>query len=73
MHSSIKNKKVLRDEQFGFRARHSTTQQVMRIVETVSLRFNANKLTTLLDIEKAFDYVWHEALLHKIHSHGFSM
>jgi hypothetical protein len=47
----------------------------MRIVETVSLRFNEDKSTamTLLDIEKAFDSVWHEALLHKIHSYGFPM
>jgi hypothetical protein len=66
---------ILRDQQFGFRARHSTTQQIMRIVETVSLRFNEDKSTamTLLDIEKAFDSVWHEALLHKIHSYGFPM
>jgi hypothetical protein len=66
---------ILRDQQFGFRAKHSTTQQIMRIVETVSLRFNEDKSTamTLLDIEKAFDSVWHEALLHKIHSYGFPM
>jgi hypothetical protein len=66
---------ILKDQQFGFRTRHSTTQQVMRIVETVSLRFNENKSTamTLLDIEKAFDAVWHDALLHKILSFGFPM
>jgi exonuclease III len=64
---------ILRDQQFGFRAKHSTTQQIMRIVETVSLRFNEDKSTamTLLDIEKAFDSVWHEALLHKILSYEF--
>jgi hypothetical protein len=66
---------ILRDQQFGFRAKHSTTQQIMRIVETVSLRFNEDKSTamTLLDIEKAFDSVWHEALLHKILSYDFPM
>jgi hypothetical protein len=71
----VEDNQILRDQQFGFRARHSTTQQIIRIVETVSLRFNENKSTamTLLDIEKAFDSVWHEALLHKIHSYGFSM
>jgi hypothetical protein len=71
----VEDNQILRDQQFGFRARHSTTQQIMRIVETVSLRFNENKSTamTLLDIEKAFDSVWHEALLHKIHSYGFPM
>jgi hypothetical protein len=71
----IEEKQILRDQQFGFRARHSTTHQVMRIVETVSFRFNENKSTamTLLDIEKAFDSVWHEALIHKIHSYDFPM
>jgi hypothetical protein len=71
----VEDNQILRDQQFGFRAKHSTTQQIMRIVETVSLRFNENKSTamTLLDIEKAFDSVWHEALLHKIHSYGFPM
>lgn len=59
---------ILRNQQFGFRSKHSTTQQVLRIVETVSLRFNQDKSTamTLLDIEKAFDSVWHNALRHKI-------
>jgi hypothetical protein len=66
---------ILINQQFGFRSKHSTTQQVLRITETVSLRFNENKSTamTLLDIEKAFDSVWHDALLHKLHSNGFPM
>lgn len=65
----------LKSQQFGFRAHHSTTQQIMRITETISLRFNENKSTalTLLDIEKAFDAVWHDALLHKIKSLNFPM
>ena len=68
-------KPVLINQQFGFRAKHSTTQQVLRIAETVSLRFNENKSTamTLLDIEKAFDSVWHNALVHKLKSYGFPM
>jgi Reverse transcriptase (RNA-dependent DNA polymerase) len=63
---------ILKNQQFGFRARHSTTLQVLRITETISLRFNENKSTamTLLDIEKAFDSVWHDALLHKIKNYG---
>ena len=65
--------KIMKAQQFGFRAKHSTVQQVLRIVETISLRFNNDKSTamTLLDIEKAFDAVWHDALLHKILSLNF--
>ena len=57
-----------------FKSKHSTSQQVLRITETVSLRFNENKSTamTLLDIQRAFDTVWHEALLHKIKLNEFS-
>lgn len=55
-------------QQFGFRQKHSTMQQILRLTEAVSLRFNENKSTAMcsLDLEKAFDSVWHEALLHKI-------
>lgn len=66
---------ILKNQQFGFRSKHSTTQQVLRITETISLRFNENKSTamTLLDIEKAFDSVWHDALVHKLKLHDFPM
>lgn len=67
-HDSENN--ILIPQQFGFRSKHSTTQQILRITETVSLRFNKDKSTamTLLDIEKAFDSVWHNALLSCYHS-----
>ena len=40
----------------------------MRIVEKASFGFNLNKSTgvVLLDIEKAFDSVWHDGLIHKL-------
>lgn len=42
------------DKQFGFREKHYTTQQVVRIVENISFAFNKNKLmaAALIDIEK---------------------
>lgn len=54
--------------QCGFRNNHSTIQQVLRITEKASMGFNINKSTgmVLLDIEKAFDSVWHDALVHKL-------
>lgn len=55
-------------QQFGFRSKHSTTQQIIRVMETISLRFNQNKSTAInfLDCARAFDTVWHEGLLFKM-------
>jgi hypothetical protein len=54
--------------QIGFRARHSTTLQCMRLTDHVTLNFNNNMSTAavFLDIEKAFDTTWHPGLLYKL-------
>lgn len=64
---------ILIDEQFGFRTKHSTTQQVTRITNDISINFNLNKVTVmlLLDIEKAFDRVWIDGLLFKLIKYNF--
>jgi hypothetical protein len=57
----IDEKGLFNASQFGFRARHSTTLQLMRLTDHVTCNFN-NKMSTaavLLDIEKAFDTTWH--------------
>jgi hypothetical protein len=61
----IDGRGLLNASQFGFRARHSTTLQCMRLADHVTLNFN-NKMSmaaVFLDIEKAFDTTWHSGLL----------
>jgi hypothetical protein len=59
---------ILPNQQFGFRVKHSTGHQVQRIVNFVRNGLS-QKLSTgmlLLDIEKAYDSVWHNGLIHKM-------
>ncbi|KAM3958726.1 uncharacterized protein ACR2FA_007249 [Aphomia sociella] len=63
------------DEQFGFRAKHSSVHQVHRITEHALsniARKHTKNLTGALffDVAKAFDKVWHSGLIYKLHHHG---
>jgi hypothetical protein len=65
LQKQVEEKGMLNTNQFGFRARHSTTLQCMRLADHVTLN-NNNKMSTaamFLDIEKAFDTTWHSDLL----------
>lgn len=59
---------ILIPEQFGFRPKHSTTHQLLRVVEFVASGFQDRKHTgaIFLDIAKAFDRVWHSGLIYKL-------
>lgn len=60
-------------QQFGFRKQHSTVQQIIRITERISFNFNLNKSTgvALIDLEKAYDSVWHDGLIHKLIANNY--
>lgn len=62
------NPNLIIAEQFGFRSEHSTTLQLVRILDNITKNFNTNRSTALLalDINRAFDTVWHSGLIHKM-------
>jgi Reverse transcriptase (RNA-dependent DNA polymerase) len=64
---------ILPDEQFGFRSGHSTIHQVCRIKNLICTNKSQRRSTgmVLLDVEKAFDSIWHNGLLYKMHLFNF--
>uniref|UniRef100_A0A2S2NID7 RNA-directed DNA polymerase from mobile element jockey n=1 Tax=Schizaphis graminum TaxID=13262 RepID=A0A2S2NID7_SCHGA len=65
----IKSNNVLQSSHFGFRAKHCMVHQVHRVVDaiTTSLENKCYYTCAFLDISQAFDRVWHDGLLFKLH------
>jgi len=65
----LQTEKIIINEQFGFRPRHSTVAQLLRITEHIALELNKKRFAAmiLLDLQKAFDSVWHRGLIYKLH------
>lgn len=59
---------IIPEHQFGFRAKHSTIEQVHRIVTLIRSAFENKQYCSALfiDISQAFDKVWHDGLIFKI-------
>ncbi|GBL99146.1 putative RNA-directed DNA polymerase from transposon BS, partial [Araneus ventricosus] len=60
--------KILCPEQYGFRKSLTTTHQLLRVVEYITSGFEKSECTgaVFLDIQKAFDRVWIQGLIHKL-------
>ena len=64
----IETKKLIPDHQFGFRNKHSTIEQMHRLINEIIVALENKEYCTALfiDIEKAFDKINHESLLQTI-------
>ncbi|KAJ2938643.1 hypothetical protein O0L34_g11971 [Tuta absoluta] len=62
--------KIIPQHQFGFRQQHSTVEQVHRVCDKIrqTLENKEYCASAFLDIQQAFDRVWHRGLLCKIKS-----
>lgn len=69
----LSNNRIIPEEQFGFKKNHSTSHQLHRVAKFIKTNKSVAKSTVmvLLDIEKAFDNVWHEGLLYKLYRYNF--
>jgi len=69
----VNERGLMRDEQFGFRRRHNTSLQLVRLVKRITRNFGEKRLTgaVILDVAKAFDTVWIDGLLYKLTNFNF--
>jgi hypothetical protein len=66
--SEVSGRGLLRDEQFGFSPKHSTTLQLARLFERVTRNLGEKRLrgAIFLVVAKAFGTVWVDGLLSKL-------
>lgn len=66
--SVIDENNLIPDHQFGFRQKHSTVEQIHRVVNVIKEDLETKKYCSaaFLDVSQAFDKVWHEGLLYKL-------
>ena len=72
--SHQRSNNLLSDHQYGFRKARSTGDLLSYLTHTwsSSLRDFGESFVVALDISKAFDRVWHKALLAKLPAYGFT-
>ena len=68
LRSHLENKGFLNKHQSGFRRAKSTDDRLFRLSQSIMESFNRGEhvVAAFLDVEKAFDNVWHSGLRYKI-------
>jgi hypothetical protein len=66
LNTFVSTQNVLPNHQFGFRAAHSTSHQLNRVVRHVKNKWGQSTGMLILVVKKAFASVWDDAFLHKL-------
>ncbi|VDI01222.1 Hypothetical predicted protein [Mytilus galloprovincialis] len=68
----VESKFILDKEQEGFRHFRSTDNALLTFVQNIFNGFNKDESTIalMIDLEKAYDSIWREGLLTKLHGYG---
>ena len=64
----VSERGLIREEQFGFRPRHSTSFQLARLVERITRNLGENRITgaVFLGMAKSFNTILIDGLLYKL-------
>ena len=67
--------RIIPDQQFGFKHQHATTHAVHKLLSDLNLKVGNSYLVgaALPDIEKAFDSIWLNGLIYKLHMKNFPL
>ena len=68
----VQTNNIINDEQAGFRAKKGTNDKLFQLTQIATQAKNRKQAcaSVFVDVEKAFDKVWHNGLLHTMDQHN---